>query len=373
MVERYYFEVDFLCIVILLSLIWQTHRSNFKEKDQIQFIEVLIYSLLFVISDLVWIINNGFLSVDLVPSIVYPLFVLMNAANSLLPGLTAFSWLRFSECVQNRTLTKKQLGILSIPLILLFLCIVSNPFTHLLFSIENKLYIRTLGPMIEMIVAYFYIFISVYLSLKYAKQAKSLQEKKKALSVASFVILPTIAAVFQYIFFDMPIIFVGVILSLINVYIALQNQLILGDELTGLYNRSILDQKIEGAIESLDDDSELWVLMIDANRFKIINDTYGHLEGDRALIYIAKVLKEVCQKKSDYICRYGGDEFVVIYQCKKGQGCQSLIYEIKEKMKEHSSFPLSVSIGSALYQEKHKNWQDLLKEADQNLYKDKKI
>lgn len=372
MLARYYFEVDILCIIILISLIEQTQRSNFRQKDQFRFIEVLICALAYVFSDLAWIFNNDFLSIDLIPHFLYPLFIFLNVANGLLPGFMALAWLRFSECIQDRSFSKQQMAYISIPLVLLFLCVVSNPFTHVLFSFENNRYIRTFGPFIQFLVSYYYIALSVVLSLKHAKQANTLQERKRSLTISSFVILPTIAAFLQFLIFDMPILFVGVIVSLINVYISLQNQLVLSDALTGLNNRTLLDQKIEQTYKNLDEDCELWILMIDANSFKAINDTYGHLEGDHALIYIANVLKEVCHKKDDYVCRYGGDEFVVLHQTKKGEGCQTFIEEIKGKVKEHTSYPLSVSIGSALYQEKHNSWQDVLKEADQNLYQEKK-
>lgn len=75
MLARYYFEVDFLCIIILVSLIEQTQRSNFRQKDQFRFIEVLICALAYVISDLVWIFNNNFLSIKLIPNVLYPLFI----------------------------------------------------------------------------------------------------------------------------------------------------------------------------------------------------------------------------------------------------------------------------------------------------------
>ncbi len=296
----------------------------------------------------------------------------MNVANALLPSIVSFSWLRFSECIQNRFFTKKQIAYLSIPMLVLFLCVLSNPITHILFRVDGDHYHRTFGPMLQFLFSYWYIAIAVFLSLKHAKQANTLQERRRSITVASFVIIPTIAALLQLLVFDMPIIFVGVIIALINVYIALQDQLVLTDALTGLHNRTLLDQKIEHTYEDLDANDELWILMIDANSFKAINDTYGHLEGDHALIYIADVLKEVCQKKEDYVCRYGGDEFVIVHPTKKGKGCQPLMDEIREKMKQHTAYPLSVSIGSALYQKKHKNWQEVLKEADQKLYQEKK-
>ena len=62
----------------------------------------------------------------------------------------------------------------------------------------------------------------------------------------------------------------------------------------------------------LDQAEDVYLLMMDADGFKQINDRYGHVEGDHALQVISAALKEVCSASGGFIARYGGDEFVVL-------------------------------------------------------------
>lgn len=84
------------------------------------------------------------------------------------------------------------------------------------------------------------------------------------------------------------------------------------DHLTGLYNRRIFDKKIPDLVEiSNANSSEIFVFIIDLDNFKIVNDSFGHAEGDRVLCEFANLLKNNI-RSSDYAIRYGGDEFVLV-------------------------------------------------------------
>lgn len=86
------------------------------------------------------------------------------------------------------------------------------------------------------------------------------------------------------------------------------------DSLTNLINRSMLHDKLEQAlVKARRDDSLLALLFIDLDRFKIINDTFGHTTGDMLLQSAAERLRS-CVRRNDLIARYGGDEFVVVME-----------------------------------------------------------
>ncbi|MCI5208712.1 MAG: diguanylate cyclase [Candidatus Electrothrix sp. ATG2] len=86
----------------------------------------------------------------------------------------------------------------------------------------------------------------------------------------------------------------------------------LRDPLTGLYNRTVLEEKLMDNIESAQRHREsLSVLMLDLDHFKRINDNYGHLVGDNVLRRVADILKKSTRRK-DYAVRYGGEEFTVV-------------------------------------------------------------
>lgn len=373
MIAKYYAQVDLIYIVILLSLVYQTIKSNFTKIDKIHFLVLLGCTICFAFSDLIWLFNNNYLSYSIFGDGAYLIGGIANNLNVILSGMTSLSWLFFSESIQRKTIFKdnKKLYIALIPELVLIVLAIVNSSTGILFTIDSNLqYSRNMqGYIYQIIVVYGYLGVAALLSLIRANKADTVQEKELSIASASFLIAPAIACAIQLVFSNMSILFMGIVVSLLNVYLSLQRQLVLNDALTGLNNRSRLDQKINQRIKSLNNDSDFWLLIMDADNFKHINDTYGHVEGDKALILIANALRRGCDD-SDFICRYGGDEFVVLHNSKKGEDCSTLTNRIDSLLSENKlDYPLTVSIGYAKYDSSISDWSSLVKKADEKLYK----
>ena len=139
------------------------------------------------------------------------------------------------------------------------------------------------------------------------------------------------------------------------------------DALTGLYNRSAFNTFLE---EDLGGDVSL--LLIDADKFKQINDTYGHATGDKILIKLATVLRDSFRAE-DYVCRIGGDEFAVI-MVHSTSAMEDLIREKVEKanakLQDTSDGlpPISISVG-VTFSDRIDPTDDIFKDADKALYK----
>jgi len=144
------------------------------------------------------------------------------------------------------------------------------------------------------------------------------------------------------------------------------------DELTHAFNRKWLhDTYLNEESGTFKGDGIL--SMIDLNFFKIVNDTHGHIIGDKVLIFIAKEL----QKSGQKVVRYGGDEFIILFDKKSGEekalNTLNSIREviINKKLKAHNTtFRTSFSIGISSYS----SGDDLGKTieiADKNMYEDK--
>jgi diguanylate cyclase (GGDEF)-like protein len=145
------------------------------------------------------------------------------------------------------------------------------------------------------------------------------------------------------------------------------------DALTGLLNRYGLQRSLQHEqSESRRYARALSCLLIDIDNFKGVNDTYGHAEGDAALAQLARVLTEAV-RGSDVVCRYGGEEFLVLAPETQLEGALALGEKIRQTTAAHlfgdgaRTFPLTLSIGAAeLSADESAN--DMIARADVALY-----
>ncbi|WP_186670756.1 GGDEF domain-containing protein [Sporosarcina sp. BP05] len=148
------------------------------------------------------------------------------------------------------------------------------------------------------------------------------------------------------------------------------------DYLTDTYNRRTVEQSFQKITQMYRRENlKLGVIMMDLNRFKEINDTYGHHKGDKLLIHLAVIIKKFV-KKNDIVARWGGDEFLILVpDCKNNfervyiQGLQKVL--ANERFDEFPS--VGASVGFAIYPDDGQNFQELIQIADGAMYREKKF
>ncbi len=146
------------------------------------------------------------------------------------------------------------------------------------------------------------------------------------------------------------------------------------DSLTKLPNRIKLEEDLQNALNLANrNDLNIFVLFIDLDRFKIINDTLGHSVGDKLLINIANRIKSVL-RDNDVLARMGGDEFIVVLEsCKNkksaGYVCEKILDIVKKPIEiENSTLNTSASIGVAMFPDDGFDITTLIKNADTAMY-----
>jgi diguanylate cyclase (GGDEF)-like protein len=149
------------------------------------------------------------------------------------------------------------------------------------------------------------------------------------------------------------------------------------DALTGVGNRKLFDTMIVRSVHMYSLSRQpVVLLMMDMDRLKMVNDMYGHMAGDAAIATLGTALKQVFLRKSDAICRYGGDEFAVLLNNTEWSQAQALAMRLQEALSAlptpHPAmeFSVGVSVGVAQLQplEDAETWKS---RADAALYKAK--
>lgn len=146
------------------------------------------------------------------------------------------------------------------------------------------------------------------------------------------------------------------------------------DALTGLKNRAAYMERVEELERSMTAEQSIGVLFFDMNRFKQVNDTYGHDMGDKVLQYFGKILSTVFQEEKYDIYRIGGDEFIAFTTCTEKDSLEQLISQVKQQLERQKEFefPVTVAIGMAvLGKNAGESLEDVLRRADKEMYRNK--
>lgn len=142
------------------------------------------------------------------------------------------------------------------------------------------------------------------------------------------------------------------------------------DSLTGLYNRAFFEEELK----RLDTPRQLPLSIIigDVNGLKLTNDVFGHLKGDQLLARTAEILIEACRKE-DIICRWGGDEFAILLTQTDDKVVKKVCERIYNLCKQSDSAPIhiSISLGYAVKHSSHQLITDVIKEAEEQMYRNK--
>lgn len=146
------------------------------------------------------------------------------------------------------------------------------------------------------------------------------------------------------------------------------------DELTGLPNYRAFESKINEFVYEHSRGKTFSILVVDIDRFKVVNDTHGHLFGNKVIKNVAETLSKSI-RQSDFICRYGGEEFVILLS---GAGCEtgySVADSLRSKVEKEPTDGVFVttSIGVVEFSDKYKCGNEAINEADKAMYKAKRL
>jgi diguanylate cyclase (GGDEF)-like protein len=207
------------------------------------------------------------------------------------------------------------------------------------------------GPLFAVIPALSFGYIAFGYSMVIRFRRKL--DRRHLVALLGFPIPPLVGGILQTILYGVSLIWSGTTLSLLIVYIAIQNELLLLDYLTGLNNRVYFDKALKRRINIARPAHPFALVLVDLDSFHSINERFGHLAGDEALKATADILRRYFGK-SGFIARFDGDAFAVLYEIQalsELSGMEVRLHDDIDEWNETSGkrWKISISVGYAPY------------------------
>lgn len=295
-------------------------------------------------------------------------------------ALMCFFWFIYFEHLQGSAFIASRRRVLAASCLVwaMGVLLIINLPTGILFYVDaSGGYHR--GPLfaVQYLLSYVYVFAACGHALIGSFQRENLSRRRLLISLALFPVAPAGAGILQFIYPQLPVACVALAFATMILYQNWLDDMISIDPLTHLNNRKQLAYQYT-QWQRHDDGAPMYLMLIDANRFKAINDTYGHIQGDAALERIADALRMACKDLPlrASIARYGGDEFVVLARAEKPETVAGLCDAIPQHLRDlnataNAPYDLTVSIGVAKA-EPGKGLKELIDAADAEMYREKR-
>ena len=373
----FYIESNIICIIVFVMMVLKELSAAGRQTKQLVFINICFSNIFYFISDIGWVQ----VLYDFIPRTRLTVSA-FNITNAVMLCMITGYWFVYVELSQGEkyiTKTKLRIYVLipaMINTIILLILFLVFPGT----VIDEKINVTIVYYIVFLFVPIFYIVISCIRTFIRAFRRENYAVRGQYILCGVYPVMISVFGVVQTLWFSAPIFCFATTLMLLYVYIVSLHDQVSIDDLTHLNNRTQLKKYIVGESgKPGGDKANRYILMIDLNKFKEINDQFGHVEGDYALKRAADALRSACSKNDlkTFIARYGGDEFIIVTKTDDENQVKSLCSGIKSEMirlngEAGAKYDLTASIGYSCYCGDVLAFQKALAKADEALYEDKK-
>lgn len=372
----YYTESTIVCLIIFGIMLMSDLYNVDRQEKQVKYDRALIAFMLYFISDEMWAAVIG----GIIPRNEMTVAG-ANFLNYLFMANITYSWLQYIMAVEqvahrNRSINRFAVAF---PFYVVTIVLVATYLIRPRVLITEDNDITVVSTVFQLLVPIIYIVAIMVYTMKRAIESENSIEKRRHYYIGFFPLMVVAGGMIQVIFLPQISMFCYccTILMLIFYIQSMEGQISV-DALTGLNNRGQILRYTSQQSALHREGRRTFAAMIDANSFKSINDTYGHAEGDRALVMIADSMRAAV-RDSDlpvFIGRYGGDEFLMIAYVEHEQQIRVLIEDIHTQLRlicEAADTPyiLTVSIGCSELKNSGDSFQKCLERADHALYIEK--
>ena len=368
----FYIEANIFSIIISLIFVFREIKNVDKQIRNIEFLRSIIIYIIFYILDIIWALFDF----DIYEAGCFQKIIIFLLLSSFAYG--SYQWYIYSEVSQGNSeiYIKKNKIIWGIPIFV----ILSIFFVYMIYVCFNGTR-EILNHYIDMIHIFMILTAFYYEILTCVRSWHRAYKNRNNISKGTFVFMGISPIIFcsfivlQAILINIPIFCFLNTIWMIFFYLRGIDDLISIDSLTKLNNRNQLRKYFH---QLPHDKNENYLLVIDIDHFKAINDRYGHLEGDKALVLVSETFKSVCAAYpyKIFISRYGGDEFVIIAQASSRDDIINLKTKLNEKLEQNSCckglpYTLCISTGFTLITNTCENINQFIEKADKDMYIEK--
>ena len=365
------------CAVVFAIMLVHDRLSVDRQEKQLKYDHALIAFILYFLSDALWsAVDSGVWQPTATNC------ALTNFLNYVFMAAITYTWLNYVlavERIKNRNRAKNRFAVL-FPFLLSTVALIITYIVApgVLFDDQYKL---TMVFNVFLVgVPYIYIVAIIIYTMRIARKTENRAERRKHIYIGFFPVMVVVCGILQMVLFPkLPIFAFSSTILMIVFYIQSMEKQISTDPLTGLNNRGQLVRYVSQNGNLRVEGKSTYIVMVDINDFKLINDNYGHAEGDAALVILAQSLIEAVAKNvntSVFLGRYGGDEFVMIVHASSENEVETLINDIRELVRESCTdagkhYVLSVGVGYDELSNEQDTFNKCLQRADSKLYIDK--
>ena len=345
----FYSEATVVCILFFVIMLVNDHRNGNRQEKQILLDRVMVAHIIYFANDWVW----AALLSGLIPR-TRLLVTLVNFINAFfLAGIT-FNWFLYAAAAEQLPFRREKhfYTIVGLPYYLVTCVAVVWYLIAPTFWVNESAELNPLYyPLILLPAPMTYLLVTFVISMVQVRKARLYAERRLCLQIGIFPLVITLFGVLQLTMLNAPLFCFGCTINMLLFYLNNTADQISVDPLTRLNNRNQLHH--------------------------YLSQTYGHAEGDRALILIADALKAAIRilKEAPFLARYGGDEFILIVRTTDESELSALRREIRRRLreaceKEATPYTLSVAVG---YDElgADEPFSACQQRADRKLYADK--
>lgn len=354
-------------VVLWLSSLRQTSKQNTQYR--LYFLLMLTTFVMLVLDSGAWIVDGrtgpGYIMANW----------LCNGMLYIFTPLASALWVLYADyqIFTSGERLKATARVMIVPLLVNTVLALVSPFYTMYYHIDaSGAYQRDPHFWIFVIIALLPAFYAELLTLINRSRLNS----HEYISMLLFPLAPMFGGTLQALFYGMPLIWNGVTLALVAVYVNIQDRLAQTDYLTGVFNRRQADDYLRQKIRATEQGRGFSGILIDIDDFKMINDRFGHAEGDICLATVVQQLRSTL-RRDDFLARVGGDEFMVILDISTREELSRARQRIDESIRNYNlnsgkMYQISLSMGADLYSARYGHSRStFFKHLDRLMYAEK--